>query len=499
MSYRNFSAILLAALAAAPTFLGGAEPPPAADAVTFSEHVAPIIFNNCASCHRPGENAPFSLLSFDDVRPRAKQIAAVTLSHQMPPWKASPSDYAFKGDRRLSDADVSVIQKWVAAGMPEGDRSRLPAMPQFVEGWQLGEPDLVVKMPEAYQVPASGSDVYRNFVLPLNLSDDVYVKAIDFRPSARSVVHHSLFFVDTSGEGRKQDERDPGPGYSGGMGGGLTLGAGRGLLAALAGRGAAGRGGAPAAAAAAPARGGQSSTGGLGGWAPGAQPRALPDDLAFFVPKGADLILSTHFHPSGKPAAEASTVGLYFAKRPPTKAFQAIQLPPVFGVLSGIDIPAGESHYTITDSFVLPIDVKAFGIAGHAHYLARTMNLKATLPTGEVKTLLDIPDWDFGWQEQYQFSDYVTLPKGTRLDVVISYDNSAANRRNPSSPPRRVTWGEQSTDEMGSVILQVVSAQPGELPALVQGFGNHMREVAASRGAGLGLLLQLGRGNAGRP
>ena len=475
------------------SLVGSAQSTPART-VTFTEDIAPIVFNNCTSCHRPGENAPFTLMSYGDVRPRGRRIAEVTRARQMPPWKAAPGDYAFKGERRLNDAQLDVIQQWVDGGMPEGDPKKLTALPTFTEGWQLGEPDLVVRMPEAYQVPTTGRDIYRNFVLPLNLADDVYVKAVDFRPSARSVVHHSLFFLDTTGEGRRQDDADPGPGYSGGMGGGLSAGAGRGLLAALAGgRGGAGRGAANAPAASG-ASGGQSSTGGLGGWAPGAQARALPDDLAFFVPKGADLILSTHFHPSGQPAAEASTVGLYFARRPPSKAFQAIQLPPVFGLLSGLNIPAGESRYTITDSFVLPIEVKAFGTAGHAHYLAKTMKLTATLPDGAVKTLLDIPDWDFGWQEQYQFADYVTLPKGTRLDVTLTYDNSAGNRRNPSTPPKRVTWGEQSTDEMGSISLQVVAARPGELPQLLQGFGDHMREVAASRGGGLGLLLQAGRG-----
>lgn len=210
-------------------------------------------------------------------------------------------------------------------------------------------------------------------------------------------------------------------------------------------------------------------------------------------------ILSTHFHPNGKPAAEASVVGLYFAKRAPTKRFQAIQLPPVFGFLSGINIPAGESKYTIKDSFTLPIDVKVWGSVGHAHYLAKTMKLTATLPSGDVKTLLDIPDWDFGWQEQYQYVDYVELPKGTRLDATLTYDNSAANKRNPSSPPKRVTWGEQSTDEMGSVSLQMIAAHQGELPQLTQVFGDHMREVAAAR-PGVGLLMQLGaaRQGAGR-
>ncbi len=490
-------AAVAAAFAGASALVSGQSPGPSAGAVTFTENVAPIIFNNCTSCHRPGEMGPFSLMSYNDVRPRGRQIVAVTRAHQMPPWKAAPSDFAFRGDRTLSAAQIDVLDRWVAGGMPEGDPKKLPALPTFIEGWQLGEPDLVVKMPEAYQVPTSGNDVYRNFVLPLNLPNDVYVKAVDFRPSSRAVVHHSLFFLDSTGDARKQDEADPGPGYSGGMGGGLTAGAGRGLIAALgAARGAGGRGGnaapAPRPAAGAAARGGQASTGGLGGWVPGTQPRMLPDDLAFFVAKGSDLILSTHFHPNGKPASEASTVGLYFAKQPPTKAFQAIQLPPVFGFLSGLNIPAGESRYTMTDSFTLPIDVKAFGTVGHAHYLAKTMKLTATFPNGDVKTLLDIPDWDFGWQEQYQFVDYVSLPKGTRLDATLTYDNSAANKRNPSSPPKRVTWGEQSADEMGSVSLQMVAAHPGELPQLVQVFGDHMREVAANR-PGLGLLLGAGR------
>jgi len=474
----------------------GASPAAKTAAVpTFTEDIAPIIFNNCTSCHRPGENAPFTLMTYDEVRPRARQIANATKARQMPPWKAGPSDFAFKNDRTLSASEIEVIQQWVAAGMPEGDAKKLPAMPKFTDGWQLGPPDLVVKMPVAYEVPASGRDIYRNFVLPLNLPNDVWVKAVDFRPAARSVVHHSLFFLDTTGDARREDEADPTPGYNGGMGGG-NVGAGRGILAALAG----GRGnarGANAPAAPEPANNtAQASTGGIGGWVPGTQAMPLPDDLAFFVPKGADLVLSTHFHPSGKAEREASTVGLYFAKQAPKQRFQGIQLPPAFGLLSGINIPAGESRYSISDSWVLPIDVKLFGIAGHAHYLAKQMTLTATLPSGEVKNVLSIADWDFGWQEQYQFANYVFLPKGTKLDSTITYDNSSANKRNPSNPPKRVTWGEQSTDEMGSIILQLVSAKPGELPQLTQAFGEHMREIAAAR-PGVGLLLQLGAGRGG--
>jgi hypothetical protein len=433
-------------------------------------------------------------MSYADVRPRGRQIAAVTKSRQMPPWKAEGGDFTYTGERRLRDDDVDVIQRWVEAGMPEGDLAKLPAMPTFTQGWQLGEPDLVVRMPEPYEVPASGRDVYRNFVLPLNLTDDVWVKAVDFRPSARAVVHHALFFLDPTGVARELDERDPLPGYAGGMGGGLTLQGGRLLFG---GRG--GRGAAPAADSGpnAIAQRVNAVGGTLGGWAPGAQPRMLPDDLAFRVERGSDLIISTHFHPNGQPAREASTVGLYFAKRAPSKRFTSIQLPPVFGLFAGINIPAGEARYTIADSFTIPVAVRAFRVVGHAHYLARELKMTATLPDGATRTLLSISDWDFGWQEQYQFADYVDLPAGTRLDVRVSYDNSAANRRNPSTPPQPVRWGEQSTDEMGSVSLQVVAANERELPELQQTFATHVRESAVNSPVGR-MLIGLGNGRGGR-
>ena len=457
--------------------------PQAQGPVTFSQHVAPILFANCTTCHRPGEAAPFQLMSYRDARPLAKAIAAATASRVMPPWKAAPGDVEFANARKLTDAEVNTIQRWVADGAPEGDAKLLPPLPKFTEGWQLGTPDLAVTMSEAYEVPASGADVYRSFVVPLNLDRDVWVRAIDFRPSARAVVHHSLFFLDATGAARERDAEDPGPGFRGSMGGGVRLGgrgAGRGLAGLL------GGGGDPNAPPADPiAR----VAGGLGGWALGGRALELPDGLAFPVPKGSDLILSTHFHPSGKVAMEKSTVGLYFASGPPTQAFTTIQLPPLFGVFEGVDIPPGQERYTLQDSFVIPIDVKAFSVGAHAHYLGKEMKLTATLPDGAVKTLLWIKDWDFSWQERYRFKDFVTLPKGTRLDAMVSYDNSAANKRNPSRPPVRVTWGEESTDEMGSIGLQVVAATRGELPQLQRAFNDHLRMAATTR-PGLRQLLQ---------
>jgi len=479
------SRVLIAVSVAALAFVAREQATPSAQTpVTFSEHVAPIVFANCTSCHRPGEAAPFSLMSYRDARPLAKAIASATAAHAMPPWKAGPSDYPFANARHLSANQVATIQKWVADGALEGDPARLPPLPTFTEGWQLGPPDLTVSMAEAFEVPARGADVYRNFVVPLNLDRDAWVRAIEFRPSARSVVHHSLFFLDATGGARERDAEDPLPGFPGGMGSGRVARGGRGGRGSLGGL--------------LGARGSANSpdddpvarvTGSLGGWALGGRALELPSGLAFFVPKGSDLILSTHFHPSGKAEQEKSTVGLYFATGPPTQAFTTIQLPPVFGVFEGLDIPADEGHYTIKDSFVIPVDVRAFSVGAHAHYLGKQMRLTATLPNGDVKALLRIDDWDFSWQERYRFADFVPLPKGTRLDVEISYDNTSANKRNPSRPPVRVTWGEESNDEMGSIGLQVVAASPAELPQLRQAILAHIRQAAVTR-PGLGQLLR---------
>jgi len=451
------------------------------DPVNFSENIAPIIFSNCTTCHRPGEAAPFALLNYNDVKKRGKLIASITKSRIMPPWKADRSDYPFKSELRLSDAQIEMIQQWVAAGMPEGDPKKLPPVPNFIEGWQLGQPDMIVKMREGFSVPADGPDIYRDFAIPLNLTEDKWIRAIEFRPGARSVLHHSLFFYDTTGTARKLDEDDPGPGYTGGMAGLNRRALGR-LNGAQIGR--------------VLTSGGISSVfGSLGGWAVGAQARVLPEGLAWFLPKGADLIMSTHFHPSGKVEKEISSIGLYFAEKPPVKRFTSIQVPPLFGIFEGLEIPAGAKDYTIEGSFVLPVDVKAFGVAAHAHYLGKQMKMTAILPGGQTKTLLSISDWDFSWQGQYQFKDYVALPKGTRLNVKISYDNSAENPHNPSNPPKQVFWGENSTDEMGTISLVVVAADEAELPQLQQAWWGYMRDAFLKNPEALIKLRERAAGN----
>ncbi|HIL68424.1 MAG TPA: hypothetical protein EYG38_01045, partial [Verrucomicrobia bacterium] len=408
---------------------------------TFSEHIAPIIFNHCTSCHRENEAAPFTLSNYKEVRKRGRMIADVTQDRFMPPWHARSQDYAFQGERRLSEEQIELIRRWVTKGMPEGDPSFLPAMPKFVNGWQLGKPDSVVKMTEGYTLSAEGPDIYRNFVVSLNLTEDKWVTAIEFRPGVRSIVHHSLFFYDTTGQAMEQDAADPVPGFRRMRQGGIRNGR-------------------------------------LGGWAVGGVPRMLPEGLAYKLPKDADLILSTHFHPSGKEEKETSTIGLYFSDQPPKQGFTAIQLPPAFGALADVDIPAGENHYSKKDFFVLPVDVKAFGVSAHAHYLGKSMWMGATLPDGNKKQLLNIPAWDFSWQEQYVYQDYVILPKGTRINAEVVWDNSDENINNPNIPPKRVRWGRESDDEMGSLTLQVVAMDPKQLPELNQAIRKHVREAA---------------------
>ncbi len=391
--------------------------------VTFSEQIAPVIFNQCASCHHPGEAAPFSLTSYEEVKKRGALIATVTKSRFMPPWHAAPGFGEFEGERRLTDDQIALIGEWVKEGMPQGDASKTPALPHFTAGWHLGKPDLIVTMPKGFSLPASGPDIYRNFVVPLNLTEDKWVRAVEFHPGTRTVVHHSLFSYDASGTLRKKDGEDGKPGF-GGMDGGRSP-----------------------------------KSGPLGGWAVGATPVPLADGLAFPLPKGSDLVLQEHFHLTGKAETEQSTVGLYFADKAPERQLMGIQVPAIFALGAHLDIPPGEKHYTIQDSFVVPVDVKAWSVGAHAHYLAKDMKMIATKPDGTTVPLLYIPDWDFAWQDRYPYKDPFVLPKGTRIDVTLIYDNTPDNPHQPSNPPKEVWWGEGSFDEMGSMTMQVTAVR----------------------------------------
>jgi peroxiredoxin len=381
--------------------------------VTYARDVAPILSVNCVQCHRDGDVAPYPLTSYEDVAKRAKLIASITSDRTMPPWKAQPNFGHFKDERRLSDDEIRLIGEWAEAGAPEGNRDDLLPPRKFASGWALGEPDLVIRMPEPFAVPASGRDVYRAFVAPIDVPPDSYVAAFEFRPDAASVVHHCIMYLDTIGRARQFDAADPEPGY-------VSFG---------------GPGFAP--------------TGALGGWAPGATPRRLPDGVGKPLPRGSDLVFQVHYHPDGREHVDRSSVAIYLAKKPVTQVVAMIPLG-----TRDIDIPAGEANYVREASVTLPCDATITGITPHMHLLGREMKVTATRPDGAVVPMIWIRDWDFRWQDQYAYAEPILLPKDTRIDLRAAYDNSADNPRNPNNPPRRVRRGEQTTDEMCLCFIQ---------------------------------------------
>jgi WD40 repeat protein len=411
-----------------------AVPPGSTPSLTFTETIAPIIYANCVTCHRAGEAAPFPLITYEDVAKRGDLIAEVTGSRYMPPWHAAPGHGEFLGERRLTDAQIASINGWVSKGMPRGDASKLPKLPTFPpDGWRLGTPDLIIEMPAGFDLPASGPDVFRNFVIPTKLTEDKWVRAVEFRPSARKVVHHALFAQVPGGSLAARDGADGRPGF-GGM---SSVGVG----------------------------GDRNGGSGLGGWAVGAQARFLPEGVALPLPKGADFLLQLHFHLTGKPETEKSLVGIYFAEKAPEKHLFSIELPALFGIGAGINIPPGEKQFVIKDSWVVPGDISVFSATAHAHYLAKDMKATATLPDGSTKPMIWINDWDFNWQDSYTYKTPIALPKGTRIDATVTYDNSSGNPRNPISPPKRALWGEQSFDEMGMVGFGFEVLNKADVPA----------------------------------
>jgi hypothetical protein len=420
--------------------------PAAADAVTFNKDVAPILFKHCASCHRPGEIGPFPLLTYRDAVKRSDFLKEITAERRMPPWKAEPGIGTFHDERRLSDAEIKTIAAWVDGGTKEGDAKDLPPTPKFPDGWQLGKPDLVLTAAADFTVPAAGRDIYRCFVLPSGLTEDKTVAAVEFRPGNRRVVHHALFFLDDTGAGRKKagDSADRAWTVSGGGLGGII------------------------------------PTGSLGGWAPGAMPRLLPDGTGLYLRKHSDLILQIHYHPTGKEEKDRSTVGIYFTKKPAEKLVSGIPL-----VNRRLVIPAGAERHKVTAEFTVPVDVQVVGIAPHMHLLGKEMKVVAVKPDGKKEPLIWIKDWDFNWQGAYRFDRPVKLPKGTKLELEAVYDNSSKNPRNPSSPPKLVHWGEQTTDEMCLCGVQVVTDTVADRRTLMQ-------EVLKSRAGLLGRLFGSG-------
>ncbi|HXH05180.1 MAG TPA: tetratricopeptide repeat protein [Vicinamibacterales bacterium] len=415
--------------------------------VTFTRDVAPIIFSRCAPCHRPGEVGPFSLLSYADVARRARQILEVTSRRLMPPWPPEPGYGEFEGERRLSDAEIATIRLWIEDGLRRGDPAAMPPVPRLPAGWQLGTPDLVVTMPEPYALPAGGPDIFRKFVLPIPVSGTRYVRAVEFRPGNARVVHHAIMHIDRSGVARRLDALDDEPGV-----GGMIF---------------------PE---------GETPGGHFLGWSPGRMPTAPPEDLAWRLDEGTDLLLQLHLLPTGRPESIRASVGFYFAKRPPSRVPVGLQLGTYV-----IDIPPGERHYVVEDRYVLPVDVEIHAIYPHAHYLGKDIQAYALRPDGTTQWLIWIRDWDFYWQGEYRYRRPVALPAGTTLVVRFTYDNSSANPRNPFDPPRRVVYGGQSSDEMANLWLQVVPRDARDRARLEE---DYARKAASRYAAGYLRMLE---------
>jgi mono/diheme cytochrome c family protein len=396
----------------------------AASAPTFNKDVAPILYENCATCHRPGEVAPFSLLTYQDAAKRAPLISAVTSARQMPPWKAEPGHGSFLNERRLTDAQIATLRAWSEAGAPEGDAKDKPAPPRFPEGWQAGQPDQVVTMTAPYSLAADGPDQFRCFVLPLNLDHDVNISGFEFRPDNRRIVHHAIIYIDSTGTSRRlAAQAKNGEGYRCVGGPGFP------------------------------------ASGTIGGWAPGADPRRPEPETALAVPSGSDLVVQIHYHPSGKPESDRSSLGLHYSG-PATRGRVGMVL-----INRRIYIKPGDSSYTVEASSVVPEDVDLVGITPHAHWLAKDMKVDAQLPDGTTTPLIWIKDWDFNWQGQYRYAKPVHLPKGTRVEMHYVYDNSEKNPHNPANPPKLVTWGEETTNEMAIAFLDFELPSPNDVPA----------------------------------
>lgn len=411
-----FFRIVVVLVMGAPTLCAQAAP-------TWARDIAALVHRSCTPCHRPGQPAPFSLLDYDDVARRRDFVLEVVEDRYMPPWQ--PTHGKFVGERRLAATEIAQLKAWVESGAPRGDRATEPKAPTYAAGWQLGEPDLVLRMPDVLTVPADGPDLVRNFVLPVAIAKLRFVAALEIRPGSRAV-HHAALGVDSTRRSRRRASREPGPGF-----GGMTLGA------------------------AVP------PDGHFLGWTPGKSVRRNPKGTAWRLRPGDDLVLQLHAVPIGKVAKVQPEIGIWFTDEPTQQPYYPLML-----FSEEIDIATGDDAFVLRDHLVLPVPVRLHAIYPHAHYVCRRMRATATLPDGSVRTLFAIDDWDFDWQDDYRYREPLLLPKGTRLAMEYVYDNSEDNDNNPARPLRRVRFGEKSADEMGTLTLSLTVRSPQDRDVL---------------------------------
>jgi hypothetical protein len=404
------SVFVLALLAARQRAVLHPAPPQITSGPTFSNEVVRVFQSRCQSCHHPGDIAPFSLMTYKDAAPHADAIRYMTQTHQMPPWKPTPACGDFADARVLGQDEIDLIKKWVDNGAPEGDAVNLPPAKNFDGGWALGQPDLVLSYSDAYTPPIT-SDMYRCFPIATNLPNNTYVSAIDIKPGDPQTVHHVIAYIDTGSQSQKLDDAEAGPGYTSFGGPGFSL---------------------------------TSLTSTLGGWAPGARPSLLPEDVAMLLPGQSRVVLQVHYHPHGVQAVPDKTrIGIYFAKKTPSKTLYMLPL-----VNQNFTIPPNDPNYLVSAAYTAAYRVHLYAIFPHMHLLGRKMRVTASVPGSPDQCLINIDDWDFNWQGEYSYSQPIAIQSGTKLSLQAYYDNSTDNWRNPNNPPKPVSWGEQTTDEM---------------------------------------------------
>lgn len=401
---------------------------------TFTKDIAPIIYNQCAVCHRDGEIGPMSLTNYEEVKSWASTIKYVTGIRYMPPWKADPEYSSFLGENYLTDDQIATIAQWVDAGAPQGDLSDEPSFPDFPENSVLGEPDLVLEMEEAWLHKGDGQDEYRYFVIPNGLIEDKVVKAIELRPGNTKIVHHCLFFEDTTGEAAANDAATPEYGFSGF--GSFTDDQESVLTAKQ-----------------------------YQGYVPGQKPRFYPDRIGQTMTAGSDLVIQMHYAPWPVDEFDKSSINIFFAdEEEQVDRFVGTHIMvPLPGVLTNgpFFIQANQTK-TFHGVYEVPIDVSLIGIAPHMHLLGTDWEVYVESPTGVRTNLISVPDWDFNWQGYYNFDRFIVAEAGSKIHAYASYDNTVDNPNNPSNPPVFVTWGEGTTDEMYYLPLLYVPYEAGD-------------------------------------
>lgn len=364
----------------------------AANAPTFTKDVAPILYTRCLECHRPGEAGPMAFRTYQETRPWAKAIKEAVAKHAMPPWYANTEVDHFSNDRHLSATEVATLTQWADAGAPEGNSADLPKLPEFTEGWVIGKPDLVLKLPREFKIPANGVVQYQYFTIDPGFTEDTWIQAAEVRPTQRAQVHHILVFAQ---DGHK---RNP--------------------------------------------RGGEQFSDMLIGYAPGVPSLTWDKDTAFLVKAGSTFLLQVHYTTNGTEAIDQSVVGLKIRKDKPK--YRA-----VCGstVQFRLDIPPGEPNYMTTASYTFREDTTLLDMTPHMHLRGKAFKYEITYPDGRHEVLLDVPHYDFNWQLAYVLAEPRTVPAGTRIDTTAWYDNSPNNKYNPD-PTKEVHWGDQTFQEM---------------------------------------------------